>query len=185
MLRTNLSTRPFYNERGVHGVVAVVIAVVLVLTVFNVMQIVLLSRRQSALGGQADAAEARAGQLRTHAAQVRQSADTKQMTAISGAAKEANTIIGQRLFSWTELLNRLETTLPDNVRISSLRPRIENDGTITVVMTVTGRTTEDIELFMANLDGTTVFTQVFASEDRRTDDGLVQAIVEGKYAGTP
>ena len=105
--------------------------------------------------------------------------------ALSGAAKEANTIIGQRLFSWTELLNRLETTLPDNVRISSLRPRVENDGTITVVMTVTGRSTEEIEVFMANLDATTVFTQVFASEDRRTDDGLVQATVEGKYAGTP
>jgi len=185
MLRTNLSTRPFYNERGVRGVVAVLIAVVLVLTVFNVTEIVLLSRRQSALGGQAEAAETRTRQLRAHAAQVRQAADTKQMTALSAAAKEANVIIGQRLFSWTELLNRLETTLPDNVRISSLRPRVENDGAITVVMTVTGRSTEEIEVFMANLDATTVFTQVFASEDRRTEDGLVQAIVEGKYAGTP
>jgi Tfp pilus assembly protein PilN len=107
------------------------------------------------------------------------------MDAMAVAAREANVIIGQRLFSWTELLNRLETTLPDNVRISSLRPRVERDGTITVVMTVTGRSTGDIEVFMGNLDATTAFTQVFASEDRRTEDGLVQAVVEGKYAGTP
>jgi Tfp pilus assembly protein PilN len=185
MLRTNLSTRPFYNERGVHGVLAIVAAIVVALTIFNVTRIVLLSRRQSALSSQADAAEARARELRAHAVQTRQAVDAKQLEATSGAAREANDIIGQRLFSWTDLLNRLETTLPENARITSLRPRVERDGTITVIMTVTGRNTEDIEVFMANLDDTTAFTQVFASEDMRTDEGLVQATVEGKYASVP
>lgn len=185
MLRTNLSTRPFYNERGVHGVLAIIAIIVAVLTIFNIAEIVLLSRRQSALSSQADAAETRARELRAHATQTRQAVDTKQLDAISGAAREANIIIGQRLFSWTGLLNRLETTLPDNVRISSLRPRVERDGSIAVVMSVTGNSNEDIEQFMGNLDATTAFTQVFASEDRRTDDGLVQAVVEGKYASAP
>ena len=30
MLRTNLSTRPFYNERGVHGVLGVAALIVVV-----------------------------------------------------------------------------------------------------------------------------------------------------------
>jgi Tfp pilus assembly protein PilN len=104
---------------------------------------------------------------------------------MSGAAREANVIISQRLFSWTELLNRLESTMPDNVRITSLRPRVERDGGITVVMTVTGTSTEQIETFMANLEATSAFTDVFASEDRLTDEGQVQATVEGKYASAP
>lgn len=185
MLRTNLSTRPFYNERLVRGLLAVGIFIVLALAVFNAIEILMLSQRQSALGRQADTAETRARELRAHAVRTRQAVDAKQIEAMSGAAREANAIIGQRLFSWTDLLNRLETTLPDNARITSLRPRVERDATITVVMTVTGRTNEDIEVFMANLDATKVFTQVFASEDRRSEEGLVQAVVEGKYAGTP
>src|SRR5262245_1771905 len=130
MLRTNLATRPFYNERGVHAVLAAAAIVVLALTTFNALQIAVLSHAQAALGRNAAAAETQASELRAHAAQVRRGLDAKQLESISGAAQEANAIIGQRLFSWTELLNRLETTLPEDVRITSLRPRIERDGTI-------------------------------------------------------
>src|SRR5204862_6663350 len=50
MLRTNLSTRPFYNERAVHALLTVAGLVVLVLTIFNLYEIVVLSREQSELG---------------------------------------------------------------------------------------------------------------------------------------
>ena len=60
MLRTNLSTRPFYNERGVHGLLGVLAFIVIVLTIYNLTQIVLLTRRQSSLSREATAAETRA-----------------------------------------------------------------------------------------------------------------------------
>ena len=181
MLRTNLSTRPFYNERGVHAVLAVGAAIVLALTLFNLTQIVLLSRTQSDLSGRAVAAENRARDLRSHAVSVRQSVNSKDLDAIAGAASEANTLIGQRLFSWTELLNRLETTLPDDVRITSMRPQVERDGAVTIAMTVVGRRVEDIDRFMGNLEGTGKFADVFSREEISTDDGLRQASVEGRY----
>ena len=65
-------------------------------------------------GSEAAAAEGARSELRAHAAQTRQALDTKQLDSISSAAREANGIIGQRLFSWTDLLNRLgDDTLPD------------------------------------------------------------------------
>ena len=169
MLRANLSTRPFYNERSVHGLLFIAALIVAGLTIFNVTQIVLLTRRQSALSGEAAAAEARATELRAHAARTRQAVNTKQLESISEAAREANTIIGQRLFSWTDLLNRLEKTLPDNVRITALRPSVDRDGTITVTMTVAAETVDDIEQFMANLEGTTAFSE--RQSARRRADG--------------
>lgn len=185
MLRTNLSTRPFYNERGVHALLGLTALIVVALTVFNLTQIVLLSQRQSELGRRADAAEARARDLRAHAARTRQAVDNKQLGQMSDSAREVNAIISQRLFSWTDLLNRLETTLPDDVRITVLRPRVDRDGSVTVQMTVTARSLEDIDLFMANLEETGAFSGVFPSEDTPMDDGLIQATVEGKYAPTP
>ena len=185
MLRTNLSTRPFYNERGIHGVLAVTAFIVVLLTIFNLTQIVLLTRRQSALGSQATASETRAAQLRAHAAQTRQAVNTKQLDSISDAAREANAIIGQRLFSWTDLLGRLEKTLPDNVRITSLRPRVARDGAITVRMTVAAQTVNDIEQFMANFEATSAFSEVYALDDEPADGGGVRASLEGKYAPVP
>src|SRR4029079_507373 len=56
MLRTNLSTRPFYNERGIHTGLGVAAMVVAALTIFNLAQIVMLTSRQSDLNGRAAAA---------------------------------------------------------------------------------------------------------------------------------
>ncbi len=101
---------------------------------------------------------------------------------MSSAAREVNEIINQRLFSWTDLLTRLEETLPDDVRITSLRPRVERDGTVTIQMTVAGVSVDDIEQFMANLEQTTAFSNVFPLQDERGEGGVVQATLEGKYA---
>lgn len=49
MLRTNLSTRPFYNERAVHVVLGLVALLVLALTIVNVVEVVRLSRQNTVL----------------------------------------------------------------------------------------------------------------------------------------
>ena len=182
MLRTNLSTRPFYNERALQGVIGVAAAIAVAFTLFNVTQIVLLTRRQSALSRQAAAAETRAAELRAQAARTRQTLNAKQIDTISGAAHEANTIIGQRLFSWTDLLNRLGEALPDNVRITSLRPDVGRDGSITIAMTVFSESVDDIEQFMANLENSTAFSEVYPISDEPADGGGVRASLGGKYA---
>jgi Tfp pilus assembly protein PilN len=188
MLRTNLSTRPFYNERRVHALLSIITALLVAVTAFNLVEIVVLSREQSDLGGRAQTAETRARELRAHAAQVRQGVDTRQLDTISAEAREANGIIGQRLFSWTELLNQLETTLPEDVRILSMRPRIEQDGTFTVQMIITSRRFTDIDTFLKNLEGTGAFADVLPRDQITNEDGFLQATVEGRYlpaAGAP
>ena len=181
MLRANLSTRPFYNEPGVHLLLGIAGVLVLTLTVFNVFEIVVLSRQQSGLGGHAAAAETRARELRAHAVEVRQALDRKQLETISGEAREANAIIGQRLFSWTELLNRLETTLPEDVRILSMRPGVEPSGAITIQMNIMARRVEDIDRFLKSLEGTGAFTDMLPRDQVTNEDGLLQASVDGHY----
>ncbi len=88
MLRTNLSTRPFYNERGVHGLLGIIAVIVVLLTIFNVTQIVLRSRRQSELSARAGAADTRARDLRERAARMREALDTKQLGQISEEARD-------------------------------------------------------------------------------------------------
>ena len=62
MLRTNLSTRPFYNERGVHALIALLAAILVALTAWQVAEIVRLSRHKTELTAtiQRDRAESEA-----------------------------------------------------------------------------------------------------------------------------
>jgi Tfp pilus assembly protein PilN len=161
---------------------ALVALLVIGLSLFNLTQIGVLTRRHLALSRQAGADETQARELRARAAQTRQAVNTQQLEAISASAREANAIIGQRLFSWTELLNTIEKTLPDNVRITSLRPTVGRDGEVIILMMVTGRAVEDISQFITDLEATSSFTEVYPTEDDTMEDGQVQATVRGRYA---
>jgi hypothetical protein len=107
VLRTNLSTRPFYNERAVHWALALALLAILALTAFNVTRVLALSQEQSVLAGAAERDEAQARALVNDAASLRASIDQKALEHVVKAAEEANEIIDQRTFSWTELLNHI------------------------------------------------------------------------------
>jgi len=181
MLRTNLSTRPFYNERGIHTALGVAALLVAALTIFNLVQIVMLTSRRSDLNGRAAAAENRGRELLSGASTIRRGLDPKELNEVTGAAREANGLIGQRLFSWTDLLNRIETTLPDEVRVTALRPVTDKDGKVVIAMSVVGRRAEDVALFMEHLEGTGAFSDVYSRDESSTEDGLIQTAIEARY----
>src|SRR5258708_21330922 len=125
MIRTNLSTRPFYNEGAVRLWLLVLAIAVVLATVFNVTRLLQYSRSDTELAAQASRDEARTADLRASAAELRASVDVRQIAEASNEARVANDLIDRRTFSWTELFNRFEATLPAEVRITAVRPRIE------------------------------------------------------------
>ena len=129
VIRTNLSTRPFYNERAVHVWLLAIALAVAAATIFNVSRVMRYSRSDTQLATQASRDEARAADLRQQAARLRASVDPRQVDLASADARQANDLIDRRTFSWTELFNRFETTLPDDVRITAVRPKIDRDRT--------------------------------------------------------
>jgi len=185
MRRLNLSTRPFYNERAVHAALAAAAAVVLAVSAFNLWEVYSLSGRRAELGARVSRAEAAARDLRQQATRVLASVDPRELAATAAAAREANALIGRRLFSWTEVLNQFETTLPPTVRIASVRPRVERDGTMTVGVVVLARTVDAVGAFIESLEKQGAFTDVLSREEFVNQQGLIQASLEGRYQPKP
>lgn len=181
MLRTNLSTRPFYNVRAVRALIGLFGLVVLAFTLFNVVQFVRLSTRQSALSADAVRAETEAARLRTQAAAFRARIDPRELASVSADAKEANAIIDRRAFSWTTLFSQFEQALPPDVRITAVQPRREQDGTFAVNIGVQARRVEDVEAFIQALEAQTPFRNVLAREEQTGDGGLIEAVIDGHY----
>jgi len=183
MLRTNLSTRPFYNARAVQAVLGTLAILVVAITLFNLVSLVRLSLQQRSLGASAVQAERDANRLRDEAVGIRSRIDAKELNVIAGEAREANAIIDQRTFSWTELFQTFETTLPPDVRITAVQPRLETSGNFIVGIVVEARRAEDVDAFVEALEKSGAFKGVLPHEDRVNDEGLLEAVVDGLYVG--
>lgn len=182
MLRTNLSTRPFYNDRAVRSLLGVLALVAIALTIFNISETLRL-RSQSAETRQAMARnDAQAREMRDKAATIRRSIDRTRLDAVQAAAIEANALIDRRTFSWTELLNYFQTTLPPDVRIAGVTPQTDNDGKRLVQISVYARRAEDIEEFMDALENTGAFSGVLPRTESPEDDGSLRAELQAYYS---
>ncbi len=181
MIRTNLSTRPFYNERAVRLWLIAVALAVAAATAFNVSRVIGYSRSDTQLATEASHDEARAVDLRKEAARLRASVDPHQMDFASAEAHQANELIDRRTFSWTDLFNRFETTLPDDVRITTVRPRIDRDKGFVIVIGVVAKSVDDVNQFMENLEKSGAFASLLARDDRVDDQGLVESTLETAY----
>jgi hypothetical protein len=183
MLRLNLSTRPFYNERGVHVALAVMALVLLVVTVFNAREILALSARHTAMRTQVDADRARAQDSRQRASRLRAELRQDELEQVLAETREANALIDQRTFSWTELFNHLEATLPADVMLRSVQPQVK-EGRLVVTLGVIGRRVDDIDAFMERLEETGAFSGLLAETESPEEDGSLRASLVGFYDTT-
>jgi Tfp pilus assembly protein PilN len=180
MLRTNLATRPFYNERLVHWLLAAAAVLVVLFTVFNISAYLRLSGRQGGLEADAARDEQLARSLSARALDARRRLDPKSLERIGAQAAEANGIIDARTCPWSALFDDIEATLPPSVMLTAISPSIGPEGA-TVRLTVLGRTVEAIDTFIERLETTKRFENVQPSTEVVTEDGLFQTQVTGRY----
>lgn len=183
MIRTNLSTRPFYNERAVQLVLLGAGLVVLAATLFNVTRILQLSRQDTQLATQASSDEVRARELVASAARRRATVDPRTLELASVEARQANDLIDRRTFSWTELFNLFEMALPDDVRILSVRPRIDTKRGTVVMIAAMAKSEDDVNHFIDGLEATGAFSQLVRLDEHidENQQDQWQATLEGVY----
>lgn len=185
MLRTNLSTRPFYNTRIVRIGLAIVGVIAAGLTLFNSAELWRLQRANREFSKTVAQNEGQTEELRQKARAVQQTINRTQLAEVTTAAREANELIDRRAFSWTELLNQFQATLPADVRISSVQPQVDREGRMLVAMTVQSRRQEDLDSFIEALEKTGVFRDVLSRSDSGFDDGSLVSVLQAYYNEPP
>lgn len=185
MLRLNLATRPFYNERLVTAAIAVVVLLTAALAAFNVIEILSLNSRNREVVTQTVAAESKAAELRSQALATRQAMVREQVAEVQEAASEANVLIDRRVFSWTDLFNRFEETLPADVRILAVAPQVDAQGRLLVAVSTVSRRQEDRDAFIERLLETGAFSGVIPRSEEALDDGTLRSVLQGYYTQTP
>ena len=99
MLRGNLSSRPFYNERLVSLVLVVVAVIAVGLTVFNAYTLYHLSAQRSQLKAEIAIDAGKTAEVKRSAVDLQRSVDRQTLVRLAGSAQEANSLIDSRTFS--------------------------------------------------------------------------------------
>ena len=180
MLRTNLSTRPFYNDRAIHVAIALAAVLIAALTIWNVARVVSLSRQNTELSTRVNRDQAEAEQLTKMAGEIRGRMNKEELQLVVDEARQANALIDQRTFSWTAFFNHLEATMPPDVMLTSVRPKVDQ-GITSITMAVLGRRAEDIDEFIEKLEATGAFENVVPVQQDRNEEGLRRVSIEAIY----
>ena len=182
MLRGNLSTRPFYNERAVQALLGSLAVALALLSIFTAWQFVALTQQQRELSERIARDEARAAGLRREAQQVRGRVDVRLLESTVKATREANAIIDERTFSWTALFNVFERTIPADVRLRAVTPTRDQD-VLLVRFTVNTASVEPVGVFLDRLEAAGAFAGLRSVEEQSLDDGTFNVVCEGQYLG--
>ena len=180
MLRGNLSTRPFFSERLASLAIGAVAFAAFLLTAYNGLELVARSSERQELRARVDRDLNEAASVRATTAQLHRSVDRATLTRLAASTSEANDIIGQRTFSWTGFFGLIENTLPTDVRLVTVSPRVER-GVFKVSMTVVGRDLADVSEFVDALLDTGRFYDAATIDMQRRDDGALNAQIDAAY----
>ncbi len=181
MLRGNLSTRPFYNERLVGLALTLLFVIAIAATLLNARELIARSGERAALAARIEQDHAEAVRINEATQALQQGVDRTTLRALAASTREANELIARRTFSWTAFFSLIERTLPLDVRLVAVSPRAER-GVFRIAMHVIARELDDVDAFTAALLETGAFKDVVPIEQRtREEDGTIGAVLEALY----
>ena len=181
MLRGNLATRPFYNQRLVTLVLLLVAVAALALGAYNVREFMSLSEKRRALNARIEEYRGEADRITAENARQRQTVDLAALRRLSMDTAEANTLIDERTFSWTSFFTLVQEAMPYDVRLQTVTPRIEK-GRILIRLVAFAKSEGELFEFIRRLQATKRFRDGYVSDSQLQDDLTTWvATLQGQY----
>ena len=115
------------------------------------------------------------------ARKIRETLDSSDAALLQASAREANLLIERRAFSWTDLFNRFEETLPADVRVGAVQPQVDNRRADADCRHRLFAPRRRPRLFIEQLEETGAFSGMLPRQDDREEDGTLRSVIQGYY----
>ena len=170
-IHLNLASRPYRDYRPVYAVVVVVSLLTAFLMLNNVETYYRYKHDTRSTSQKIGRIE---GQI-SHEQQREQIAQ-RQLQNLDRASLDAqtrfiNAKLSERAFSWSTLLDELESVIDEDVRLISISPSFNGDGTITLVLTLQARGPNGLITTMNRMNADPQFARPFPNTENRIEGG--------------
>lgn len=169
-IHLNLAAKPYRDYRAVNVVIAVLATIIAGFVYLNVETYLRYrtetrdtTNRIATLTAQAENEQRRADATQQRIKQI----DVK---ALASQTQFANAQLAERAFSWSELLDRLEHVLPDDVRIDGVSPVFLPNGNIHLNLGCQTKTGNGMVNTINRFNADPHFANAFPTAEERVSD---------------
>jgi len=173
----NLSSRPFVNNRKFFLITLSLLILLSCVSYWNVFRYRSVHSRRGQVKRLLTQNQAQIERLEKEQQEIMARLQKPETGEFLDLVDYINRLIQQRTFSWTRLLNDLETLTPANLQIVSIRPQLVGQE-IGIEIIANGRSTHDYIEFISHLESSGKFYNVNPIyEDISKSPGLVGRLI--------
>jgi len=170
-LHLNLASRPFRDYRPVYAVVVVVSLLIAFMLLNNIETGYRYARDTRTTRDKIAGIETQTEAENHRAADATQRLRSVNVKGLAEQAQFVNARLAERAFSWSELLDRMERVLPDDVRIQSISPSFAKDGLVHLSLQAVAKNDQGMVRTLDRLNTDPRFANAFPSSESKTGDG--------------
>jgi len=170
-LHLNLASRPYRDYRPLYAVVVVSSLLVAFLMLNNIDTYYRYIRDTKSTRNKIADLERQTEQEQRQTAELTQRLRGFNVRLLSEQTQFANARLAERAFSWSELLDRLERILPDDVRLESIAPNFSKDGYVHLMLAAVGKNSASMVHMLDRLNHDPRFSNAFPTSEDRGDTG--------------
>ena len=170
-IHLNLASRP-YEDKRLFITTVVGISIVVAALLFSNIDTYLRYRVQTeTTRTKIQEVDAQAEQERRRTEVLKQQLSRIDVTALAKQTNFINQQLAQRAFSWSELLDRLEGVLADDVRLTSVAPSFRDDGTVFLSLNLEAKSADGLVNMLHRFGRDPHFANAFPRSDTQTPSG--------------
>ena len=167
-IHLNLASRPYRDYRPVYAVVVVMSLLTAFLMLNNVETYYRYTHETRATRTKTASVEAQAGQEQLAAQAVEQRLKTLDLGRLNAQTKFVNAKLAQRAFSWSTLLDELESVVANDVRLIAVAPQFDDDE-VNLRLTFAAKTAEGMIQTINRMNDDPQFRAPFPSNESVTN----------------
>lgn len=168
-LHLNLASRPYRDYRPLYAVVVGVSLVIFFLMLNNAETGFRYLRDTKSTRMRIDRIEQQAAQEERRTQELDHQLRTVNVRLLAAETQFANARLAERAFSWSELLDRLERVLPDDVRVQSISPSFGKGGMVHLTLAATGKAGDSMVRTLDRFNHDPHFANPFPSSEEHTE----------------
>lgn len=171
-LHLNLAAKPYRDYRPIYAVVVATSILIAFLMLNNVDTYYKYVHDTRTTRASIASIEAQTQQERRRTDAATREISSIDVISLSKETKFINAQLAERAFSWSELLDRLETVLPSNVRITSVAPQFQESGLVHLNLACEGKDTDSMIVTINRLQRDEHFASPFPSSQSQSPNGF-------------
>lgn len=180
-IHLNLAARPYRDYRPVYAVVVLTSLLTAFLMLNNIDTYYRYIRETKSTRAEIERIEAQVQQEQRKEEAARQRLTGLDLAFLDTKTKFVNAKLAERAFSWSALLDELESVLADDVRLITVAPSFDKDGTIRLSMQFGSKSTDGMITTLNRMNRDSRFVKPFPEVESSDESGGIKFSLKAEY----